>query len=98
VGILRLFLFTNVAIPPNAVIGEEIFDRQSTTEQHDLLLLFGSIAEINHALRHRFDGLPIHSIVYYQSYNQGVLQHLIAAIIMTVTVFFTSLSYSTILT
>jgi hypothetical protein len=34
-------------------------------------------------LQHRFDGLPIHSIVYYHSYNQGVLQHLIAAIYMT---------------
>jgi hypothetical protein len=33
-------------------------------------------------MQHRFDGLPIHSIVYYQSYNQGVLQNLIAAINM----------------
>jgi hypothetical protein len=31
-------------------------------------------------LMHRFDGLPIHKLVYYQSYNQGVLQHLMAAI------------------
>jgi hypothetical protein len=30
----------------------------------------------------RFDGLPIHRIVYYQSYNQGLLQILIAAINM----------------
>jgi hypothetical protein len=31
---------------------------------------------------HRFDELPIHSLVYYQSYNQGVLQNLSAIINM----------------
>jgi len=30
-------------------------------------------------LKHRFDGLPIHRLIYYQSYNQGVLQNIIAA-------------------
>jgi hypothetical protein len=48
----------------------------------DLQLLFGSEAEIIRELQHRFDGLPIHSLIYYQSYNQGVLQMLIAAINM----------------
>jgi hypothetical protein len=69
-----------VAIPPNAVFNNNIFGAQSTTERCDLYLLFGSIAEIVSELQHRFDGLPIHRIVYYQSYNQGVLQILIAAI------------------
>ena len=48
----------------------------------DLQLLFGSEAEIIRMLKHRFHGLPIHSIVYYQSYNQGVLQRLLAAVDM----------------
>jgi hypothetical protein len=47
----------------------------------DLQLLFGdSNARIIRELQHRFDGLPIHKLVYYQSYHQGVLQNLIAAI------------------
>jgi hypothetical protein len=63
-----------VAFPPNAVIGVTIFN-----EATDLLLLFGSIEEIIRELKHRFYELPIHSIVYFQSYNQGVLQNLINA-------------------
>jgi len=47
-----------------------------TTIISDLHQLFGSESRIIFALRHRFDGLPIHSIVYYQSYNPGVLQNL----------------------
>jgi hypothetical protein len=69
-----------VAFPPNADLSNDIFGGQSTAEQCDLYQLFGSIAEIMRALSHRFDGLLIHSIVYYQSYNQGMLQNLIAAI------------------
>jgi len=42
----------------------------------DLLQLFGSEAEIIWELKNRFDGLPIHGIVYYQSYHQGMLQSL----------------------
>jgi hypothetical protein len=49
----------------------------------DLQQLFGCSEErILRELRHRFDELPVHSIVYYQSYNQGVLQNLLAAINM----------------
>jgi hypothetical protein len=70
----------NVAIPPNAVFDDNIF--KGAFDLTDLQRLFSSIAELNHALRHRFDGLPIHRIVYYQSYNHGVLQILIAAINM----------------
>jgi hypothetical protein len=64
----------NLAIPPNAVIGVDIFD-----EATDLLLLFRSMAEIIHNLKHRFDGLLIHCTVYYQSYYQGELQRLITS-------------------
>jgi hypothetical protein len=66
----------NVAIPPNAdVIGNSIFHGAT-----DLLQLFGSVARIIRQLKHRFDRLPVHSSVYYQSYNPGALQHLIDAI------------------
>jgi len=42
----------------------------------DLQLLFGNLnGRIISALMRRFDGLPIHQlVVYYQSYNQGMLQ------------------------
>jgi hypothetical protein len=84
------YCLRNVAFPPNAVFGDDIFideeeeddDDNEMELRTDLQLLFGSEAEIIRELMHRFDRLPIHSIVYYQSYNQGVLQILAAAIIM----------------
>jgi hypothetical protein len=46
----------------------------------DLQRLFGDSEErILRELRHRFDELPVHSVVYYQSYHAGVLQRLIQA-------------------
>jgi hypothetical protein len=71
------YCLRNVAFPPNAVIDNDILSKAT-----DLLQLFGSIAEIIRNLKLRFDRLPIHSLVYYQSYNQGVLQSLIAAVNM----------------
>jgi hypothetical protein len=62
----------NVALPPNAIIGYNTLN-----EATDLLLLFGSVAEIIRELKHRFDGLLIHCAVYFQSYYQGELQRLI---------------------
>jgi hypothetical protein len=76
------FCLRNVAFPPNAVFDDRIFSGRSATGQYDLQLLFGSDLEIIRELVHRFEELPIHSIVYYQSYNQGVLQDLISAINM----------------
>jgi hypothetical protein len=85
------YCLRNVAFPPDADLGGEIFiddvtfvnnevEREAIT---DLQLLFGnSNGRIISALMHRFVGLPIHRIVYYQSYNQGVLQDLNAAINM----------------
>jgi hypothetical protein len=73
------YCLRNVAFPPNAELGDNIFG--GGTIISDLQLLFVSRAQMIRALRHRFDRLPLHSIVYYQSYNQGVLQHLIAAIL-----------------
>jgi hypothetical protein len=86
------YCLRNVAFPPNAVFGDNIFigkDYNIFIEEEgeddddmnifmDLQLLFGnSNGRIISALMHRFDGLHIHKLVYYQSYNQGVLQNLI---------------------
>jgi hypothetical protein len=72
----------NVAFPPNAVFGDNEIFIDEDSEMTDLQQLFGSNANIIREILHRFDGLPIHRLVYYQSYNQGVLQILIAAINM----------------
>jgi hypothetical protein len=73
-----------VAFPPNADLSNDIFgdeeDYNEMATNADIFQLFGSFAEIIRELQHRFDRLPIHFIVYYQSYHQGVLQNLIAAI------------------
>jgi hypothetical protein len=77
------YCLRNVAIPPNTVFGDDrIFFDEAMDTITDLQQLFGLESRITFALQHRFDGLPIHSIVYYQSYHQGVLQRLIAAINM----------------
>jgi hypothetical protein len=81
------YCLRNVAIPTNAIIGDDrIFvdeDMEANNdEMTDLLLLFGSELEIIRELEHRFDRLPIHRLVYYQSYYQGVLQILLEAINM----------------
>jgi hypothetical protein len=73
----------NVAFPPNAVIGDYIFIDKDDDEMTDLRRLFDSNARIVWELQHRFDELPIHKLVYYQSYyHQGVLQNVIAAMNM----------------
>jgi hypothetical protein len=84
---INCFCLRNVALPPNAVFGDEIFIDEDVDDNEmelhtDLYQLFGSESRIIFALQHRFNGLPIHSIVYYQSYHEGVLQILIAAINM----------------
>jgi hypothetical protein len=84
------YCLRNVAFPPNADIDDYIFiyeedddnDDNEMELRTDLQVLFGSDLEIIRALSHRFDGLPIHRIVYYQSYHEGLLQILIAAINM----------------
>jgi len=72
------YCLRNVAFPPNAVFGDDdIFTHLNTNT--DLQRLFGSEARIIRELQHRFDRLPIHKLVYYQSYHQGMLLNLIAA-------------------
>jgi hypothetical protein len=75
------YCLRNVAIPPNAIFEDYIFGGENDGEiQTDLLQLFGSEERAVRELQHRFDRLPIHFIVYYQSYYRGMLQNLIAAI------------------
>jgi hypothetical protein len=75
------YCLRNVAFPPNSVFGGiEIFIEEDVNVMTDLQRLFGSNANITREILHRFDELPIHSIVYYQSYHEGVLQRLVAAI------------------
>jgi hypothetical protein len=76
------YCLRNVVFPLAAVFGDAIIIYgQDDKEIHtDLLQRFGSNVRITWELQHRFDGLPIHKLVYYQSYNQGVLQRLIVAI------------------
>jgi hypothetical protein len=76
------YCLRNVAFPPNAAFRNNIFIHLNGDDMMDLQRLFGSEVRIIWELQHRFDGLPIHGIVYYQSYNHGVLQRLIAAVNM----------------
>ena len=66
----------NVAFPPNADISDDIL-----SEATDLLQLFGEFEQalIIRALQNRFNGQPIHKLVYYLSYHQGELHLLIAS-------------------
>ena len=77
------YCLRNVAFPSNAVFGDDIFFDEEEDEDEvdtDLYQLFGnSDTRIIITLMHRFNELPIHSIVYYQSYNENELQILIAA-------------------
>jgi hypothetical protein len=82
-ALFNCYCLRNVAIPPNAVFNDnKLFDKEYQ-ERTDLYLLFDSIAEIISELQHRFDGLPIHELVYYHSYNENVLQNLLAEIDLT---------------
>ena len=76
------YCLRNVAFPPNAVFDDNIFIDEDDNKMTDLQRLFGSNTRIIWELQHRFDQLPIHKLVYYQSYNPGVLQNLISAINM----------------
>lgn len=67
----------NVAVSSNADIGWNSF--QSCKE---LQRLFGSEAQIINSLKHRFDGLPIHKLIYYHSYDPETLDRLNAATYM----------------
>ena len=65
----------NVAVPLHAVVGVNTFK-----DCTDLLQLFGSESQIINALKHRFDNLPIHKMIYYHSYNNLTSEQLRNAI------------------
>ena len=69
----------NVAYPANAIVSEVSYDGQS-----DLNQVFKTPEEKIEALKHRFDGLPIHKLCYYQSYYEAhdVYKQLKAAIML----------------
>ena len=67
------YCLRNVAFPPNAVFGDRFFVHEGPDKPTDLHPLFGSDLEIIRELMRRFDRLPIHKLVYYQSFHQGVL-------------------------
>jgi hypothetical protein len=77
------YCIRNIAFPTDTVFSDVVFIIEGREDLSDLCQLFGSQAQTIIELQHRFDGLPIHKLVYYQSYKQGVLQMLIAAINMT---------------
>ena len=64
----------NVAIPPNCVVGRNAFDNCNALRR------FGTEDEIVNALKHRFDGLPIHKMMYYQPYNKVTAEELSSSI------------------
>jgi len=69
----------NVAFPPNAEIPTEDHWESGSSFAHctDLQLLFNYSGDrIINALKHRFDNLPIHKMIYYQSYNNMTVDQL----------------------
>jgi hypothetical protein len=85
-ALYRCDCLRNILLPSNAVSNGRIFfhDNGGTLNvRTDLQELFGDSYEIIiRELQHRFDGLPIHRLIYYHSYNQGMLQDLISVIDM----------------
>jgi len=61
----------NISIPRDTNVGEYAFD--SCT---DLIQVIGRRRSTINALRHRFDNLPIHEMIYYQSYNNVTVDDL----------------------
>jgi hypothetical protein len=74
-ALMSCYCLRNVAFPFDAVMIGTTFNEMTIA---DLLQLFDSEALVIIELKHRFHGLPIHELLYYQSYHQGVLQNLIA--------------------
>ncbi|KAL7553673.1 hypothetical protein ACHAWF_016981 [Thalassiosira exigua] len=58
----------NIAIPPDATLYND-----SCTSCTNLKKLFGTESQLIEALKGRFDGLPIHRMLYYQSYHPNAL-------------------------
>jgi len=72
----------NIAFPPNAEIHENAFSNNPSEQSKDLKKVFGLTEQIINAVKHRFDNLPIHKMLYYQSYQPVTLDQLNSAINM----------------
>lgn len=78
----------NIAFPPDIELlldDPATFDPRETfdlSHNMDLRQLFDSEGQIQLALKHRFDELPIHKILYYHSYNSigGTVKNLTSVI------------------
>jgi len=72
----------NIALTPEAEfvnvddIDIETFSNSTFHLCTDLLQLFGAEEQLIHSLKHRFDNLPIHKMIYYQSYNNMTVDQL----------------------
>ena len=77
----RVFIRTEYKEKLNCQEGQSDELQRSYKMRHwtDLQQLFGPDCNIVQQLKYRFDKLPVHSVVYYQSYHQGVLQRLLAS-------------------
>ena len=68
---LSCYSMRNVALLPCTIVRADAF-----CVCKDLHQLFGSAVNVMNALKHRFDNLPIHKMIYYQSYNNITVDQL----------------------
>ena len=63
----------NIAFPLNVQVEdtEKVFERCTVLQQ-----LYDTQEEITNALKHRFDDLPVHKMIYYQSYDNITVDQL----------------------
>ena len=65
----------NISIPHDADIGVGVFYKC-----FDLQQPFRAEEQLIYSLKHRFDNLPIHKMIYYQSYNNMTVEQLSSAL------------------
>ena len=67
----------NHLIEPMSICNHPTDSREDTgVDCADLKQLFGSEEQIIYVLKHRFDNLPIHKMLYYQPYNNITVDQL----------------------
>jgi len=69
----------NVAIPHQADLSNNGHDSPFCICD-DLKQLYNTDQQLIHALKHRFDNLPIHKMIYYKSYNNMTVDQLNSAL------------------
>jgi len=67
----------NIAFPNNVNLHQLAFEWSGlVTGCKDLKQIFNTDQQLIHGLKHRFDNLPIHKMIYYQSYNNVTVDQL----------------------